>query len=138
MSLPKEIFLSHAAADRKHATALADVLGAHGLKVWYSDANIKNATQWHNEIGRALARCDWFVLIMTKNSAASKWVRWELMYALREDQYEDHILPILFKKCDYRNNLSWTLDGFQMVKCVGKKRIDYRRVLSTWGIAYSI
>ena len=31
--------------------------------------------------------------------------------------------------------LSWTLDGFQMVKCIGKKKIDYEGVLATWGRA---
>jgi hypothetical protein len=135
MSLPREVFLSHSAKDRKYAAALADVLRVHGLKVWYSDTNIRNADEWHNEIGRALRRCDWFLLILTKNSCASSWVSKELMYALRKKQYENHILPILFRKCDYES-LSWTLDGFQMVNCIGKHKIDYEAVLSTWGIAF--
>lgn len=135
MTMPHEIFLSHSSRDRKCAADLATVLRDHGLNVWYSDTNIQNAKQWHDEIGKALRRCDWFVVLLSKHSVASEWVKMELMYALRKQQYREHILPILVQRCDYEE-LSWTLDAFQMVDCTNDRRIDYPKVLNTWGIGF--
>jgi len=135
MTLPHEIFLSHSSRDRKCASDLASVLRDHRLNVWYSDSNIQNAKQWHDEIGKELQRCDWFVVLLSKHSVASQWVKMELMYALRKVQYREHILPILIQKCDYEE-LSWTLDAFQMVDSANGKSIDYQAVLNTWGIGF--
>jgi len=73
--VPEEIFLSHSSADRPFTTKLADVLRRHGIPVWYSDTNILGAQQWHDEIGVALGRCDWLVLVLSPSSVASKWVK---------------------------------------------------------------
>ena len=60
--MPQEVFLSHASADRAFADRVADVLRRHGIPVWYSPTNILGAQQWHDEIGAALKRCDWWVV----------------------------------------------------------------------------
>lgn len=135
MKTPKEIFLSHSSFDRESAADLASVLRDHKLNVWYSDTNIQNAAQWHDEIGKALKRCDWFVVLLSPHSVASEWVKMELLFALRKEQYREHILPILKQDCDYED-LSWTLGAFQMVDCSNVDNIDYPQVLNTWGIGY--
>ena len=135
MTLPHEIFLSHSSRDRKRAADLTAVLRGHGLNVWYSDTNIQNAKQWHDEIGKALIRCDWFIVLLSIHSIASEWVKMELMYALRKEKYREHILPIVIQKCDYED-LSWTLDSFQLVDCANGKGINYPTVLNTWGIGF--
>ena len=47
---PKEIFLSHASADRRAANRLVARLRKAGFKVWYSKTHLKGAQQWHDEI----------------------------------------------------------------------------------------
>ena len=42
------------------------------------------------------------------------WVKRELNYALIEKRYQDRIIPLLFKKCDFRD-LSWTLPQYQLI-----------------------
>jgi hypothetical protein len=133
--MPKEIFLSHSSRNRHTANSLAEILRGHNLRVWYSDTNIRNAEQWHDAIGRALKRCDWFIVLVSEDSINSRWVKMELMYALRRIQYKDHILPILIQECDFEQ-LSWTLDGFQMIDCSDGGDINYESVLGTWGIAF--
>lgn len=61
---PEEVFLSHASQDEAFATELAAELRRHNVPVWYSATNIVGAQQWHDEIGSALDRCDWFVVIL--------------------------------------------------------------------------
>jgi len=136
MKMPKEVFLSHSSHDRDCAAGLASVLRDHNLNVWYSDTNIQNAKQWHDEIGRALKRCDWFIVLLSPNSVASEWVKMELLYALRKQQYKEHILPILMRACDYEE-LSWTLDAFQMIDCSNDDGLNYAQVLNTWGIGFN-
>jgi len=42
------------------------------------------------------------------------WVKRELNFALMEERYENHILPLLVEDCDFKD-LSWTLRLFQMI-----------------------
>src|SRR6266567_295653 len=110
----REVFLSHASRDHAKARRLRGVLVAHGVPVWFSPHHIRGAQQWQDEIGTALARCSWFLVLLTPHAVKSMWVKRELNYALIEKRYEDRIVPLLFKKCNYRA-LSWTLPQFQMI-----------------------
>lgn len=72
---PAEVFLSHSGEDRQFGDELAVVLGRHGVPVWYSATNIQGAQQWHDEIGSALERCDWFLVVLSPASVQSMWVK---------------------------------------------------------------
>jgi len=100
--------------DRQFATSITEVMRRHGVPVWYSQTNIVGAQQWHDEIGAALQRCDWFAVILSPNSVASMWVKRELLFALQQNRFENKIVPILYQPCDL-NLLSWTLSFFQIV-----------------------
>ena len=112
--LPKEIFLSHASGDRQFASRLAGLLRKKGIPVWYSQTNLRGAQEWQKEIGKALSRCDWFVVILSPKSVKSVWVDRELSFALNQIHYRNKIVPILLRKCNHQK-LNWTLASFQMV-----------------------
>ena len=118
----REVFLSHASQDHAKARRLRDLLVAHGVPVWFSPHHIRGAQQWQDEIGKALARCGWFVILLTPHAAKSMWVKRELNYALTQNRYENRIIPLLFKECDSKA-LSWTLPQFQLIDF----RADYPR-----------
>jgi len=132
---PTEIFLSHSSTDHQFATRIGEVLQEHGLPYWYSQRDIVGAQQWHDEIGKALARCDWFLLILSPASAASKWVRRELFYALREDPYEGRIVVIDYQPTDAKL-LSWTLPDLQWVNFQQDFEGGCRDLLRIWGRGY--
>ncbi|MEN3334436.1 MAG: hypothetical protein V7641_3801 [Blastocatellia bacterium] len=98
---PSELFLSHSSADRQFADDMAEMIRRHGVPVWYSQTNILGAQQWHDEIGAALRRCDWFALILSPNSVESMWVKRELSYALRQNRFENKLIPMLYQACNY-------------------------------------
>jgi hypothetical protein len=77
--IPAEVFLSHSSADRLFADAVAAVMRRHGVPVWYSQTDILGAQQWHDEIGAALRRCDWFALVLSPHSVESMWVKRECL-----------------------------------------------------------
>jgi hypothetical protein len=134
-ALPKEVFLSHSNLNRDFAHILAEILRRHGVPVWFSQTNILGAQQWHDEIGSALYRCDWFLLILSPQSVESLWVKHELMFALRNNRFENRIIPIIYEACD-PERLSWILPSFQMINFADNFELGCRELLRTWGLGY--
>jgi hypothetical protein len=130
---PREIFLSHASSDRRIASRIAEMVRRHGVAVWYSRTHLRGAQQWHDEIGEALNRCDWFIVLVSKAAIKSRWVKHELVFALQSDRYEKRILPVQISACDPAQ-LSWTLKNFQIVDFTTGFIKGSRALLRTWGI----
>lgn len=135
MPEPTEIFLSHSSQDQELATRIGEVLAAHGLPYWYSKRDILGASQWHDEIGKALARCDWFLLILSPASVESEWVKRELLDALDEKRYIGHIVVLNHQPAEHRK-LSWTLRSFQWVDFQHDFADGCRELLRIWGRGY--
>jgi TIR domain len=112
--IPAELFFSHSSHDREFAEQLRQVLDRHHVPYWYSPRHLVGAQQWHDEIGKALDRCDWFAVILSPAAVGSTWVKRELLAALEDTRYDGKIVPILYQPCDLKK-LSWTLSGFQRV-----------------------
>lgn len=130
---PKEAFLSHAHGDLSFVRKIARVLQAHGIGVWYSEQHILGGEQWHDEIGRALTRCDWLLLVLTPSAVRSKWVKRELLYALQEDRYDGRIVPLLRRACEHAK-LSWALASFQVIDFTRDFDGGCRDLLRIWGM----
>jgi len=130
---PREVFISHSHVDREFVGKLARVLHRRGVRTWYSEAHLLGGVQWHDEIGRALARCDWFLVVLSLASTKSRWVKWELSYALGEERYLTRIVPILLQPCRVRT-LSWALPGLQQVDFTGGFARGCRDLLRIWGL----
>lgn len=133
--LPQEVFLSHSSLDAAFATSVCEALRRHGVSVWYSEANIVGAQQWHDEIGAALKRCDWFLVALSPNAVDSMWVRRELVYALRQAKFKERIVPLLHRPRDFES-LSWVLPSLQVVDFQRSFDDGCRSLLRIWGIGY--
>ena len=134
--MPTEVFLSHSSNDRIFVERLADVLRAHGVPYWYSETNIVGARMWHDEIGTALRRCDWFVLVLSPDAVDSMWVKRELLYSLQQDRFEGRIAPLMHRECAY-DELSWTLEQIQIIDFTHDFDAGCRELLRIWGIGYA-
>ena len=131
MGGPRELFISHASGDHAFAGELSEILTRHGLPHWYSRTGIMGAQQWHDEIGVALRRCDWFVVVPSPSAVASMWVKRELLFALQQNR----IGPLLLEPCD-TDELSWVLSSFQIIDFTSGTEAGYRELLRIWGLAY--
>ncbi len=78
------LFLSYARADRARAEKLADVLTRAGYTVWW-DALIEGGVQYATSIREALETADVVIVLWSKNSIESDWVRDEA--ALGRDRH---------------------------------------------------
>ncbi len=130
---PSEVFVSHADADAPLASAVARTLSGHGVGVWYSRRSLRGGDAWQDEIGAALGRCDWFVVLLTPRSCVSEWVRREVKAALRQQQFNGRLVPYLAETCDVAS-LSWTLPDIQWIDGRDDFVEGVRGLLGVWGI----
>lgn len=132
---PSEVFLSHSSRNGAFAGRLARVLLKHSVKSFLSKQSIRGAQQWHDEIGAALKRCDWFCVILSPQSVKSQWVKHELLYAIQASRYRERIIPVMLKKCD-ADLLSWTLSSVQWVDFRKDFHEGCRQLLRIWRLEY--
>lgn len=136
---PREVFLSRAeeepAGIDRSIRSVVETLGQHRIAVWTAPAKIRAAQHWHDQIGQALARCDWFMLALTRRSVTRPWVKRELLFALNDERYHERILPLVFEDCAIER-LSWVLRGStQIVDFTSNAERAHRALLATWGLA---
>ena len=134
-STQRKVFLSHAARDRSFVVRLARILERHRVKYWYSAQHIRGAQEWHDAIGRALNECNWFLVVLTPAAVRSLWVKRELAFALRQRRYNQRIIPVLWKGCEF-DELSWTLEEFEFIDFTGDFAAACEQLLRIWRIQY--
>lgn len=132
---PNELFLAYSSLDHAFANSIVDVLRHHAIPVWHSATNLLGGQEWHDEVGDALRRCDWFAVILSPHAEESMWVKRELMYALRQPRLQRRILPLLHQSCDL-DRFSWTLLSVHMIDFTGDFHTACRALLRTWGVGY--
>jgi len=110
------LFISHATADRRLVKReFLGLLRALGLDTWFSEEDIQSTEHWERAILSGLESSKWFVLIMSRASALSEWVKDEVAWAI--ENRPKTIVPILIDNCNPRD-IHIRLPRIQ--------RIDYR------------
>jgi hypothetical protein len=132
---PEEVFLSHSSRNVAFAKRLRATFTAHGITSFLSKEHVRGAQEWHDEIGAALDRCDWFLVILSPQSVASRWVKHELIYALQKSHFRKRIIPVLYRTCD-TDKLSWTLSAFQWIDFRKGFHDGCRQLLAIWRLDY--
>jgi hypothetical protein len=132
--VPAELFLSHSHHDRAFTRKIAADLRRHGIRIWFSERNIRGAHRWLTEIGAALERCDWMIVILTPDAVRSHWVSEEVGFALGEKRYRGRVIPLVLKKCEPKK-VAWPLANIQNVPARPYKDA-LRQLLAIWGVTY--
>jgi hypothetical protein len=93
------VFLSHATKDRPFVEReVIHLLHRHGVDTWYCKDRIETAAEWQASILDGLRACDWFLVAVSADSVASKWVRAEVLWAF--ERRHGKIIPLLLGDCD--------------------------------------
>ena len=71
-----DIFISYAAEDRSRVHPLSDALAGHGWSVWW-DRQIPTGSTFHQVIARELDEARCVVVVWSRHSISSGWVREE-------------------------------------------------------------
>jgi len=107
-----DIFLSYKREDQSAARLLADALERQGWSVWW-DPQLRAGERFDDVIEQALqdARC--VIVLWSKRSVESKYVRDEAAYALKKDKLvpvaiDDAVLPFRFQSIQTPRLDDWT------------------------------
>lgn len=128
------VFLSHSSRDKRIAVGVKALLERHGIRVWYSDHSLVGADEWQREIGRAILRANWFVVILTRHTAKSTWAMREVAYALEEHRFKDRIVPLVAGR--YDKGAFWTIRGLQYIELRQRTDATLRKLLRVWDKTY--
>jgi hypothetical protein len=107
-----DIFISYASVDRARAAALARALQARGWSVWW-DRTIPPGRQFDEVIEEALNAAGCVVVLWSKTSTASSWVKTEAAEAMRRKALipamieEDVKIPLEFRRLQAANLAGW-------------------------------
>jgi len=95
------IFLSHNHKDKPFVRRLATDISALGVKVWLDEAEMKVGDSIIAKITSAIDEMHYLGVVLSPNSASSRWVQEELQQALHTQMAigKTKVLPILLRDC---------------------------------------
>jgi small GTP-binding protein len=107
-----DIFLSYAREDRKKASLLAKVLESSGFSVFF-DRTIPVGTKWIDFIQQELEVCKCIIVLWSKASVESNWIREEAYIAKERGVLipvliEEVHIPLGFRAIQAANLIGWT------------------------------
>src|SRR4051812_8561258 len=110
-----DIFLSYASVDRPTARQLADALEACGWSVWWDHRSLRGGQHFDRIIEEAISTAKVGIVVWSKTSVESGWVRDEALLALEEEKLvplriDEVHLPLRFKNIHTVDLVSWTGD----------------------------
>lgn len=86
------IFISYSKKDVLYAEKLVNALRREGFNPWVDMDDLGAGTHWQNRLHKQILTCDAYILIMSRNAKASKWVPDELVTAKSKDK---PLFPVL-------------------------------------------
>ena len=96
------VFISYSHKDRPFVERLAIDLKAKGLNLWYDQWELKVGDSLVDKINYGIKSQDFLIIVLSKSSVKSEWVRRELNAALIKELQERRvvILPTVIEDCD--------------------------------------
>jgi hypothetical protein len=106
-----DIFISYASADRERARLLADALARKGWSVWW-DRTIPPGKEFDQVIEEALDSAKCVVVLWSKTSTASSWVKTEAAEAMRRKilvpaLIDETKIPLEFRRLQAADLAQW-------------------------------
>ena len=110
-----DVFISYAREDRDKAKALAELFQQQGWSVWW-DRNIPPGRSFDDVIEEALGAAKCVVVLWSKNSASSDWVKGEAAEALQRKillpvRIDSANVPLEFRRLETVDLSDWKGDA---------------------------
>ncbi len=123
------VFISHNKADKSVAAEIALFLAAENIGVWFDEWQISAGDSIVEEINKGLKSCSHFIILWSKNSSKSRWVRRELYSVIAQaiEKSRLRVIPI----CVDETRLPKLLSDIRYIKYEGGTENDRRSIVLT-------
>lgn len=105
------IFVSYSRQDMSTVQVILEILRNNYFRFWY-DKGIKSGTEWAEELGDKIDRCDQFLVLISPNSVKSKYVRKEIAMAISN---EKNILVLYLEETTLSRGLELLIGDIQSI-----------------------
>jgi|SRR5256885_2184832 len=112
-----QVFISHSSKDEVLVRRIADVLKASGMDVWDDTREIMPGENYAEKVAQALKESEAMIVLLTSEGINSKWMRWEIEYALGRAAFNKRVIPVTVgdPKELTEGNVPWILRHFKTV-----------------------
>jgi len=111
-SMSKDIFISYSRRDQEFVARFASDLNAHVAFVWLDRSSIQPGEKWHDEIMEGIHECKAFILVLSPDAMASKYVREELDMA---KQLGKPIFPVIYRPAKWTDEFDSVVKEIQTI-----------------------
>ena len=107
----QDVFLSYAREDRERAVRLVEAMERQGSSVWW-DHDLVPGQNWQRELESAVRQARCVVVLWTRHSVASDWVREEASFAREQGKLipallDDVEIPVPFRLIQTADLRDW-------------------------------
>jgi len=110
-----QVFLSYENSDNEFASALSRELEKRGLSVWLDKRNLLPGDNWSLEIGKAMAKSQAMIVLISPESMRSDKVRQEIEYALGHSSFKRRVFPVEVRPTE-TDDVPWILRKFNILR----------------------
>jgi hypothetical protein len=114
-----KVFLSHLSTDtdKDLVRKISDELKKWGMDLWDDTYEIYPGDNWAQVTSQALEESQAMIVLLTPESLDSKWIRWDIEFALGNVAYKQRLIPVLVgdpKKFE-QEKLPWIFKHLKVV-----------------------
>jgi hypothetical protein len=86
------VFISYSSNDRDIAHTFRGLIEALGYEVWMDIESIEPSKAWSSSLVTGLEGADWLLVLVSRNSVTSEWVKWETRWAI--EHLPSRVIPV--------------------------------------------
>jgi len=90
-----KVFLSHLGTDKDLVQKISDELKKWGMELWDDTYEIYPGDNWAQVTSQALEESQAMIVLLTPESLESKWIMWDIEFALVNVSYKHRLIPVL-------------------------------------------
>ena len=121
-----KVFLSHSSDDRDLLRKITDELKRAGMEVWDDTREIYPGDNWAQVTSQALEESQAMVVLLTPESIGSKWIKWDIQYALGNISYNQRLIPVLLgdPKRYSKEQIPWIFKHLKVINLPDHEKND--------------
>ena len=127
MSDTPYVFISYSSKETAAAEQLRDVLIKNGFTCWMAPASIEGGSDYTKAIPAAITNCGAVVLVCSKNSQNSYWVKSEIIDAISKGK---PVIPFIIDRTEMNSEFNFMLSPSQRIIAYNDKAKAYQSLIS--------